>query len=57
MIMKYFTFPPLLCGPFYVGCRFFISTILKSVDNLFILVNSGFHSHRFQYMQNAHTDV
>lgn len=29
----------------------------KSVDNLFILVNSGFHSHRFQYMQNAHTDV
>ena len=53
--MKYFTFLPLLCGVIYFVHCFFISIVLKSVGNLFILVNSGFHSHGFQYTQNAHT--
>ncbi len=30
--------------------------IYKSVNKLYIEVNSGFHSHDFQYMQNAHTN-
>ena len=29
--------------------------IIKSVNNLSILVNSGFDSHRLQYMQKVHT--